>query len=235
MSSQMQEREVRLPGGWMQVVVRVGDTVRRAPGPNAAFVRDLLGKLERAGFEGVPRWLGVDEKGRDIFSYLEGRVPLRFGHVNDAMLGAAARLIRRYHDATAAFFEQGRVACHNDLSPCNFVFREGTPAAIFDFDMAAEGERILDLGYAAWTWLNVSKEQRYTPDEQLRRLKLFADAYGAEIGVGALIEAMLARQQQMIEFDDDRRRMREVVRPWAVRSRAAALRIQGRLLERGGR
>ncbi len=93
----------------------------------------------------------------------------------------------------------GRVACHNDLNPCNFAFREGVPAAIFDFDNAAEGERAFDLGYAAWTWLNIGNDKREAPDGQLRRLALFAEAYGPEIEPGALIDAMLLRQQILSE------------------------------------
>jgi aminoglycoside phosphotransferase (APT) family kinase protein len=45
------------------------------------------------------------------------------------------------------------VVCHNDLSPCNFVFQEGKPIAIIDFDAAAPGPRLHDFGYAAWMWL----------------------------------------------------------------------------------
>lgn len=225
-------REIRLLGGKTQQVVRVGDTVRRAPLANADFVRDLLGKLERAGFDAVPRWLGVDERGREIFSFLEGKVALRFGHFGDATLRAAARTIRRYHDATAPFFEGGRVACHHDLSPCNFAFREGVPVAIFDFDTAAEGERIEDLAYAAWTWLNFGSRRHYAEDEQLRRIRLFAEAYGPEIASEPLIEAMLVRQSKVIGHESRSTRMRERVRPWAVLSQAETLRLRDRLASR---
>ena len=195
------DREVRLPGGLTQKVVRVGDTVRRAPRGNVEFVRELLGKLEAAGFTEAPYWLGTDEKGREVFSYVEGSVPhfLDRLHFDDATLRGAAHLIRRYHDATAPFFEGGRVACHNDLSPCNFAFRDGVPSAIIDFDNAAEGERIFDLGYAAWHWLNLGAKDAYAPEEQLRRLRVFAEAYGLEIEVSALIDAALLRQKLLLE------------------------------------
>ncbi|WP_165504856.1 phosphotransferase [Rhizobium pisi] len=42
------------------------------------------------------------------------------------------------------------VVYHNDLSPCNFVFRQQIPVAIIDFDAASFGRRVYDLGYAAW-------------------------------------------------------------------------------------
>lgn len=193
-------REVRLRGGMIQKVVRVGDTVRRRPPANADFVRALLGKLEAAGFDGVPRWLGIDARGRDIFSFVEGAVPLGLGHHDDVTLRQAASLIRRYHDATAAFCEDGRVACHNDLSPCNAVFRDGVPVALIDFDNAAEGERMFDLGYAAWLWLDIGNEADYSHAEQLRRLRLFAAAYGPSIELVPLLDQILLRQRLLIEM-----------------------------------
>jgi hypothetical protein len=219
-------REIRLPGGLMQKVVRVGDTVRRAPRGNIEFIRELLGNLEAAGFMEVPRWLGTDEKGREILSYVEGKVPRRFGHFDDATLCEAARFIRRYHDATSRFFEGGRVACHNDLSPCNFAFRDGVPSAIIDFDNAAEGERIFDLAFAAWTWLNLGS--KHASEEQLRRLRLFAQAYGSEIELGALIDTILLRQKLLIEAPLPWR-FRFQIRSWARRGREATLRIRDRL------
>lgn len=52
--------EVPLEGGRVNVggVVRVGDTVRRPLRENSPFVHELLLQLERAGFDGAPRFLG---------------------------------------------------------------------------------------------------------------------------------------------------------------------------------
>lgn len=219
--------EIPLAGGFTQKVVRVGDTVRRAPRANAQFVRWLLGELAQRGFDAVPRWLGTDERGREIFSYVEGEVPLDLGHFGDETLRHAARFIRRYHDVTAPLFEAGRVACHNDLSPCNFVFRGGVPCAVIDFDVAAEGERMFDLGYAAWTWIDAGNEDDYTPEEQLRRLALFARAYDPDTDMGALIEAMLLRQKLLSEqyFGPTRAETRE----WAKACRDTTLRLRALL------
>lgn len=46
--------EQLLPGGFVNAVIRVGDTVRRPPSPNAGFVHDLLVHLERSGWTGAP-------------------------------------------------------------------------------------------------------------------------------------------------------------------------------------
>ena len=53
-------------------VVRVGDEVRRPVGRHSGFVHRVLGALERAGFDGAPRFLGMDERGRERLSYLPG-------------------------------------------------------------------------------------------------------------------------------------------------------------------
>jgi len=221
-------REVRLRGGFMQKVVRVGDTVRRAPRGNVAFIRALLGHLDATGFTDAPRWLGSDEKGRDIFSYMEGDVPRQLGHFDDVTLEAAARFIRRYHDATISFVGAGQVACHNDLSPCNFAFRDGVPRAIIDFDNAAEGDRMPDLAYAGWTWLDIGNEDDYAPEEQLRRLRLFARAYGGEIDIPALIDTILVRQAQMMVAPFPWH-LRHGFRAWCRRGQTATLRIKALL------
>src|SRR5258708_11575630 len=67
--------EELLRGGFVTEVVRVGDTVRRRPGRNPGFVRRLLESLKRAGWDGAPRFRGVDEQGREILSFLPGHVP----------------------------------------------------------------------------------------------------------------------------------------------------------------
>jgi len=41
-------------------VVRIGDTVRRPVGPHSPLVHALLAHLESVGFEGAPRFLGID-------------------------------------------------------------------------------------------------------------------------------------------------------------------------------
>jgi hypothetical protein len=57
--------EIQLSGGAMtDGVVRVGDTVRRPQRHAGQLMRDVLVRLERAGFDAAPRWLGFDDQGR---------------------------------------------------------------------------------------------------------------------------------------------------------------------------
>ncbi|MBX4896829.1 phosphotransferase [Rhizobium bangladeshense] len=148
--------EISLNGGRVsQGVVRVADMVRRPPTLHSPFVHKLLQHLAASGFDAAPRSNGFDELGRDVFSYIEGDVPGDLSWHDDDVLIDAARLIRRYHDATEALVASPaaksiglEVVCHNDLSPSNFVFRSGRPLAIidFDFDIASLGPRMHDLG-----------------------------------------------------------------------------------------
>src|SRR5512132_510348 len=93
--------EVPLTGGAMTPVVRVGDTVRRAAGPWTPTVHALLRHVRAAGFERAPEPLGLDERGREVVSFLPGRVgtyPLADFMLLDETLRGAARTLRALHD-----------------------------------------------------------------------------------------------------------------------------------------
>ena len=185
-----------------QGVVRIEDTVRRPPTPNSDFVQRLLQHLASSGFEGAPAWLGRDERGRDMLSFIPGEVPDELSFHSDGVLSCAASLIRRYHDHSSALAATApgttfdvEVVCHNDLSPCNFVFRQGLPEAMIDFDAAAPGSRVHDLGYAAWLWLDIGSPD-LTGAEQARRLRVFLEAYGTR-DQDKVVAAMLERQRAL--------------------------------------
>ncbi len=226
----MAEAESPLSGGRTTAgVTRVGDTVRRPPANNAGFVRSLLRHLPVAGFHGASRYLGADERGREILSFLPGDVPADLGHYDDTTLAAAASLIRAYHDATAPLFATAaarvagiEVACHNDLSPCNAVFRGGRPVALIDFDACAPGSRAFDLGYAAWLWLDLGNAD-YDGAEQRRRLQVFLTAYGEEHIAERRVVAAIIERQGMLAAGAGRPGA-EPVSAWATSCRAWTVR-----------
>src|SRR5947209_14541915 len=92
-------QEVPLSGGQLTPgIVRVGETVRRPPKGNAAFVRELLLFLEEQGHSFAPRFLGIDEQDREILSYMEGDTFSDSGsRLPDDLLVEAARVIRGLH------------------------------------------------------------------------------------------------------------------------------------------
>ncbi|MGX1566304.1 phosphotransferase [Streptomyces sp. NPDC055506] len=196
---------VLLTGGRItKGVVRIAETVRRPASAASPFVADLLGLLEERGFPGAPRYLGRDGAGRDTFSYVQGWVPSRFQRWTDVQVAAAGVLVRDMHDATRGSRLLGgrhQVICHNDLGPNNAVFQDGRPVAFIDFDMAAPGSPLEDLGYMAWSWCVSSKAEAPSAEVQAAQVRVLVDAYGL---VGsereAVVDAMLERQARNARF-----------------------------------
>lgn len=172
--------EVELRGGQINKVVRLGDTVRRTMSWDRTIAHQLLRHLEAVGFDGAPRFLGLDASSREILTYLPSDLPSDADGFSDMQLAAAAILLRRFHDATESFALVGEsgaeVMCHNDWTPANTVFRGAVPYGMIDFDTVMPGTRLWDVSYSAWTWLDLS-DPAYSPDEQLRRLELFCASY----------------------------------------------------------
>lgn len=173
-----------LPGGHVSPVVRVGDTVRRPPA--TPYVRALLRHLERRGWPGAPRWRGTDDRGRDVLSFVAGHVawePDQPPAVRSAAgLVAVARLVRQFHDLTAGTELAGgaEVACHNDLSPKNTVYRDRgdglRPVAFIDWDIAAPGARVHDVAHVCWQYAGLGPGADVARAGRL--VGLVADAYG---------------------------------------------------------
>ena len=173
--------EIPLLGGDVtEGVVRVGDTVRRPGQPWSGAVAGYLTHLARVGFDAAPRWLGVDDRGRDVLDYVDGAVPGQPPEPwasTDRVLADVARLLRRLHDASApyrpppdaawfgsdqpssvpadlpALFEQPELVSHCDLTPQNVVFRGGRPVALIDFDLTRPTTRLADLTNTATWWV----------------------------------------------------------------------------------
>jgi hypothetical protein len=206
------EDEVVLAGGTTNVgrVTRVGNTVRRPRRPTSEATEALLDHLERVGFSGAPRYLGSDERGREVLSYIPGQAPIipyPEWAFTDATLVSVAKLLRRFHDAVLSFdpsdydwphpipsrFRQGLVS-HNDPNLDNVVFDGGCAVALIDFDLASPGSAAWDLACAARLWvpLRDRRDAPAGPDRSLARLALFADAYGASDNERAgLVEAIV--------------------------------------------
>lgn len=208
--------EVPLQGGNLSQVVRVGDTVRRGAGPWTPAVHALLQYLERAEFDGAPRARGVDSRGREVVTYVEGDVfqyPMPDFVWNAETLVSVARLLRRYHDTIRGFVpppdaawqimvgapRSGPVICHNDIAPYNMVFRGHVPVAFIDWDTAAPGPALYDVAHAAWRWIPLQDASWAPIDDQFSRLRLFCDAYGlTKVERGQLIPLVRTRQEVVL-------------------------------------
>lgn len=206
--------EVALTGGNVSTVTRVGDTVRRTAGAWTPAVHALLRHLERVGFAHAPRALGMDDRGREVLSYIEGQVfqyPMPACVWTDATLIAAARLLRAYHDAQRGFEPpaaaqwrvapgaptRGPIICHNDVAPYNTVFVNQRPIAMIDWDFAAPGPALWDVAYAAWFFAPLTDDSSILPGDKPRRLRLFCDTYGLLADERGRLLATIRRRQQV--------------------------------------
>lgn len=196
--------EQRLPGGRHVGAVRVGDTVHRGANHWTPAVHGVLRHLEAVGFEGAPRVLGFDERGREVLTWLDGetigeRLPWPAWAHSDLALEQVGAWLRRLHDTTADHVPEegatwftgrpwrpGLVIGHHDASPNNAVWGADGLVGFVDWDTASPSSREMDLAYSALTWVplharRVVEKQGFTAfDDRSRRLRLLLDAYGYE-------------------------------------------------------
>lgn len=198
-----------LPGGNIGGAVRAGDTVRRSTGPWTPAVHALLRHLESAGFAESPRVLGLDERDREVLTFIEGETvgdtwPWPSWTRDDDLLVQAGQLLRRYHEAVSSFRPEGnlrwrfasgslppgQIVCHNDAGVHNVVVRGGRIVGLIDWDVAGPDEPSADLAFAAWSWVplhdpSLLPAHGWTePPDQHRRLRLLLDAYGLDDRTG---------------------------------------------------
>lgn len=192
----------RLGGGNDGGAVRVGGTVRRPVRAWTASVHELLRHLERKGFAGSPRVLGIDPDGREILTYMDGdtvgeRSVMPEWTRTDDTLVQVAHWLRSYHEAVADFvpsadarwrtggqWSPGAIIGHNDAAPCNAAWRAGRLVGFFDWDFAGPTTVDSDVAWLALGWVplharDVAASEGFSDyASRPARLRLFLDAYG---------------------------------------------------------
>lgn len=218
-------REEPLGGGIANAgqVVRVGPHVLRPSSPHTGSIHAFLRAVRRAGFEGAPEPIGIDDDGRERLVFIEGKVPLPpypEWSQSDIALASMAELLRGLHDAANGFDprdlnrndgladpECGTVVCHNDVCLENVVFREGVAVALLDFEFAAPGRPVYDLACLARLCVPIENDfdqarLGWRPADRPARLRLVADAYGLDRGgrkeLLTAIEDALTRAEEFI-------------------------------------
>lgn len=214
------ELEEILSGGFdsTRPVVRIGDTVRRPKSASSPAVRRLLQFLEEISFDGSPRYLGDDEQGREVLSFVDGQVPQApypDWAMTDEALISVGQLLSRFHQATASFDpgtaewaldradpEGGPVICHNDPFPVNVVFRDGRAVALIDFDTAAPGRALWDVAVAMQIWapLHAPHVRWYYPQQLdgIARAGILGRAYGIKPEEASdLVEVIFAAREHI--------------------------------------
>jgi hypothetical protein len=197
--------EETMPGGVGNAgqVVRVGDTVRRPVGPYSPATRALLDHLAARGFDGAPRHLGHDDRGREVLTFLPGDVavheePPAWCGTDEALVSVVA-LVRRLHEAARGFVAPAGadwawpppepyrtdLVGHNDLCPANVVFRDGRAAALIDFDFAGPSSPEWEMAGLVRHWVLPM------PGDRVTRARLACATYGVD--ATAVAQALMVR------------------------------------------
>ena len=178
-------------------VVRIENTVRRSVGPNSEFNHALLKLLEEKSFGHAPRFLGIDEKGREILTFMDGEVSHGEMNWTDDQLAKVVQMLKDFHDATAGSeLAKGKeVVCHNDIAPWNTIIENDVPTAFIDFDDVAPGNRADDLAYLLWTFLELGSD--VPADVQAKKIQKLCEIYGFT-DKRKLVDAILDQQEKIL-------------------------------------
>lgn len=162
-----------LEGGRTGEIFKDGQTVVRPAGRWSPTVHRFLLHLRANGFMQVPKPISITEDGKEIVSYLQGRVceDLRDSVAGShGVLVSAARCLRTFHEAAAGFLENDdlpqiwmlaprqprEIVCHGDFAPYNVTLAGPSVSGIIDFDTAHPAPRLWDLAYAVYRWAPLS-------------------------------------------------------------------------------
>jgi Phosphotransferase enzyme family len=205
LSGREEEEEERLAGN-VGGAVRLGDTVRRATGPWTPAVHALLDHLAtRVPY--VPRVFGFDEAGREILSYLPGRVvDIDTELLTPGQIISIVDWTRTFHAAVADFAHPGpwryfplpdpTLIGHNDIAPYNVCFDGDDLVGVFDWDMSGPTTPLYELAFIAWNCVPLWRD--IGADLAARRLVLIAETYG-EVAPRQILRAVPPRIQVMLD------------------------------------
>jgi len=200
---------------------RQGDIVLRSVRPWTSSVHALLASLRRHGFAAAPQPLGFDAVWERV-TYLPGATGDLDDNVemrSELALRSAAGLLRRYHDCSGLSLRElaadciwqlparapGEVICHGDFAPYNVVLNDGEVTGIIDFETAHPGPRCWDLAYALYRWAPLSSgigtEGLDRLNDQIRRARIFADAYGMSLAERRVLpDTVVERLEALLTF-----------------------------------
>jgi hypothetical protein len=256
LGASLSTQEEPLAGGNVSKVVRIGDTVRRSPGPWTPTIHRLLAHVRAKGLLWVPEPMGLDDAGREVLSFIPGTVPHDMPEWiwTEQVLKDVARALREWHEATVDFSAPDakwglppatplEVICHNDFAPYNCIFSGGRLVGAIDFDQCSPGSRIWDFAYAAYRFVplmpgpdtdNAISGDRSPFDVpgMYERLKIFLASYEAgggvaRFGCSELIRTTIDRLHAIAAWTEDFSRSNEVA---ALADHAAMYRGHARWL-----
>ena len=211
-------------GNVADAVVRVGDTVRKPVTAATPGVAAVLEHLAAAGCAAAPRFLGLDEAGRQMLEYVPGETAMSMPPLTGPELGRLGAMIRELHEALATFVppagqfwdvvitpDRQDQICHHDLAPWNLV-RDGERWVFIDWDGAGPGSPEWDLAYTAQTFVPLVAGGDPAVDGP--RLRALADGYGLDERQRRALPALIAGHTRGM-FELLRDGARTGAQPWA--------------------
>ncbi|HVE92308.1 MAG TPA: phosphotransferase [Actinomycetota bacterium] len=152
------------------------------------------------GFTQAPRFLGVDEEGREVLSFIDGESGGAGWRQVASIDGLRAMisLLEDYQQAVRGFHLHGptawsagvvdldgsQVICHGDFGPWNVVWRDGQAVGLLDWDHARPGDALDDVGYAAQYLVPLRSDEDCVslfgydePPDRRTRLRVLSDGF----------------------------------------------------------
>lgn len=187
--------------------LRIGGTVHRTTGSWTSAVHALLGFLAPR-LEHTPRVLGFDEQGREVLTFLPGRVvDIDTGLLTPGQIDSLVSWTRRFHEVVAGFdhpgpwryphVPQASLIGHNDIAPYNVCFDGDNVAGVFDWDLAGPTTPLMELAFIAWNcvplWRDIGDEAC------AERIRLICSAYGG-IHPAQIVDVVPRRIQMMLDW-----------------------------------
>lgn len=182
-----------------QKVVKVGNTVRKEPSENSELVRKVMTILSSNNFQYSPKYLGIDQKGREKMTYIEGE-QMNHTEITIDLMKQTLEVLKQFHDILSISELSGgqETVLHTDYAPWNLIVRKGKLVGIIDFDKIKPGKRIYDVVYICWNLLDIgSEDSNFTDEEIFRYLPVLVDAYG-EINTSDFVDALLSEQNRIL-------------------------------------
>jgi len=213
--TKLENNSEELTGGRIGKISRQGDVVVRPANVWTPAIHRFLRFLHEDGADFVPIPYGINEHQQEIVSYMPGEVyndPLPELLLQDAMLLSAAELLARFHSHSVKYVawlegnepwmlpaqQPAEVMCHGDYAPYNVTISGGKAVGIIDFDTLHPGPRMWDVAYGIYRWVPFTDPARGKSaiglEEQIRKARLFLDAYGMDAAERRSFVPMLLRR-----------------------------------------
>ncbi len=196
----MNQEEIPFASGESnQKVVKVGNTVRKEPSENSELVRKVMTVLSNNNFQYSPKHLGIDQKEREIMTYIEGQ-QMNHTEITLGLMRQTLEVLKQFHDifSTSELSQDQETLLHTDYAPWNLIVKEGKLVGVIDFDKVTPGKRIYDVAYICWNLLDIgSKDSNFTEEEIFKYLPILINAYG-EIDTFEFVDVLLSEQNRIL-------------------------------------